>query len=119
MATLSGEIINTNHDVFPLATVWFHVMAVSINRTLNVMSDFVRNHNFDEVIRIMLSDVKLKHKLPLAVITRSTSGSVALEDDIARTLESLVIELFSDQEALFNLFDDLLFDVPLHVTILL
>ena len=118
MAAVRRQFINADHDVFPFPAMRSH-SDITIHSPLNIVSDFMRHHLLDEVIRIMLSDVKLKHKLPLAVITRSTSGSVALEDDITRALESLVIEPFSDQEALFNLFDDLLFDVPLHVTILL
>lgn len=115
MASDGGQLINSNHDVFPLATVWFYMVVVSINSTLNVVCDFMRHSGFNEIISIVFSNVELKHKLALAVITMTTTGAIALEDYSLRTLKASLEELFSDQKALFNFSDDLLANVALHV----
>lgn len=117
MAAIRREFIDAHHDVFPFTTMRTHTI-ITVDSTLNIVSDFMRDNLFDKVICIVLSNVKLKHKLTLEVIAMTTTGSIALEDDILRTLESLIEELFSDHEALFNLFDDFLLNVALHGTIL-
>ena len=85
MATIRLDFEDAQHDVFPFPTM--RLYTISIYSALNIVGDFMRHGLIQKVVTVILSKVQLKHQSFFTIITPTSSGAIALEDDGLRADE--------------------------------